>query len=165
MAKMTGMHKRRLGPRSDTRDLLLIAGVGQYVATLSAPYMFFLPRTSDPYAQGVIQIVQGLQRLLNEHGARLVVDGGMGKRTIAALGRFAGPRWYDKNWAQLYGDVISGEEWGGHIRKGRVPEEPLADYDYTVAPAALEGGVVGDLLASPVPWMAAAAFAWWKWFR
>lgn len=165
MSTMSGMHKRRVGPRLDTRDMLLAAGVGQFTAVMSAPYMFFLPRTCDPYAQGVMQIVEGLQRLLNDHGARLSVDGGLGERTITALSKFSGPRWYDKNWAQLYGDVIAGKKWGGYVRKGRMPQESLADYDYTTAPSSLEGGVVGDLLNSPVPWMAAAALAWWKWFR
>jgi lysozyme family protein len=86
---------------------------------MSVPYMNMLPSTTDPYAQGVIQIVKGLQRQLNKRGARLEVDGGMGGRTVAALSKFAGPRWYDKSWAQLMGDVESGGAWQGWDRQNR----------------------------------------------
>jgi hypothetical protein len=103
----------------DLRELLLNAGVGQYTASMSVPYLNMLPSTTDPYAQGVIQIVQGLQRLLNKRGARLEVDGGLGGRTVGALTKFAGPRWYDKSWAQLLGDVESGGKWQGWDRQNR----------------------------------------------
>ncbi len=164
--KMQGMHKRIAGPRLDTRDMLLAAGIGEYVATMSLPYMFFLPRTSDPYAQGVIQIVQGLQTLLNRHGADLEVDGGLGKKTIAALAKFSGPRWHDKSWAQLYGDVLRGRRWGGIIRQERGGPKPGAmGYDYVSPPNPLGSSLVGDVLMSPIAWAGAAALAWWKWFR
>ena len=158
------MHKRAIGPQSDTRDLLLAAGIGQYLATMSLPYMFFLPRTSDPYAQGVMQIVTGLQRLLNKKGAHLDLDGGLGEETIAGIMKYSGPNWYDKSWAQIYGDVLFGKVWKGYGRKDRAPKEPLSDYNLS-SPADLGSSFVGDVVASPLPWIAAGAFVWWKWFR
>jgi hypothetical protein len=158
-------HKRRIGPQLDTRELLLTAGVGQYTAAMSQQYMFFLPRTSDPYAQGVMQIIQGLQRLYNERGARLQIDGGLGEKTVSEISKISGPRWYDKSWAQLMGDAIAGDAWAGFGRKGRMPQEPLSDFDYVTPPGPLGQSFIGDLVSSPVPWMAAAAFVWWKWFR
>lgn len=103
----------------DLRDLLLLGGAGQYTALMSINYMNYLPGTCEPYAQGVIQIVKGLQRLLNARGAALQVDGGMGDATQKALQKFAGPRWYEKSWAQLYLDVIQGDRWKGVSRPDR----------------------------------------------
>jgi hypothetical protein len=107
--------------RLDLRDLLLLGGAGQYAVDMSIPYMNFLPMTCEPYAQGVMQIVRGLQRLLNKRGANLTVDGGMGSSTLRELVKYAGPRWYDKSWSQLYLDVISGEQWPGWKRLSRQP--------------------------------------------
>ena len=147
------------GRTADLRDMLLRAGVGQYALTLSIPYMNMLPSTCDPYAQGVLQLVQGLQNLLNAHGAHLEVDGGLGERTIAAIRTFSGPRWFDKSWAQLYGDAIAGRRWDGYDRVSRATEQALVGH-----PADL-GGLVGDLLASPLPWIGAAAAGLWLWNR
>jgi lysozyme family protein len=107
------------GRDADLRTMLLRAGVGQFTASMSIPYMNMLPSTTDPYAQGVSQLVAGLQRLLNKRGANLAVDGGMGERTAAALERFAGPRWGERSWAQLYGDVLASQEWSSFDRNDR----------------------------------------------
>jgi hypothetical protein len=144
---------------------LLAGGVGQFNAVMSIPYMFELPRTSDPYAQGVIQIVQGLQQILNKRGAHLDVDGGLGIKTIRALRKYAGPAWHDKTWTQLYGDVLAGKPWEKGLvnRGGSIYEQPMADYDYAT-PDPLSG-LLGDVMASPLPWIGAAALIWYKWFR
>lgn len=102
--------------RMDLRDLLLVAGVGEFLATGSIPYMNFLPATCEPYASGVVEITKGLQRLLNMRGASLAVDGGMGKQMVGELKKFAGPLWYEKSWAQLYTDVLAGKQWNGFKR-------------------------------------------------
>ena len=138
--------------RPDLREMLLASGAGSFVAEMSIPYMNFLPTTTDPYAQGVIQIVKGLQRLLVRRGAQLDVDGGMGTKTVTALKVYAGPRWYEKSWAQLYADVMAGERWGGYVR-----------LDRGMPPAEL-GGFVGDVMASPLPWIGAGALVYW-WFK
>ncbi|MBT8452993.1 MAG: hypothetical protein KJO40_13575 [Deltaproteobacteria bacterium] len=156
---------KHMGRAEDVREMLLTAGVGQFNVTMSIPYMFELPRTSDPYAQGIMQIVQGLQQLLNRRGARLDVDGGLGARTVKALRTFAGPKWYDKTWTQLYADVIAGKKWTHFERMGRGGGyvQPMADYDYT-RPDPLSG-LVGDLMASPLPWIGVGALVWYKYFR
>jgi len=135
------------------REYLLAAGVGQYALEMSIPYMNFLPGTTEPYAQGVLQLVKGLQRLLNRHGAKLVEDGGVGVETVAAIQVFAGPRWKEKSWAQIYADVLRGEPWPGYRRIDR--EIPLM--------AGVRGyggelsGFVGDVMASPLPWIGLGA--------
>lgn len=139
-----------IGSQRDLRDMLLSAGVGQYNAILSIPYMNFLPSTTDPYAQGVIQLVQALQRLLNKRGANIDVDGGLGQETVAALIPFSGPLWYDRSWAQLMGDVMTGKPWPGWIRNGRVDDPTsLGDDGIDLTNSALTWG--GDVPASAVP--------------
>lgn len=152
---------RQLPRTPDLRDMLLAAGVGQYNAVLSIPYMMMLPRTCDPYAQGVMQIVEGLQRLLIKRGARLEVDGGMGEATIRALVPYAGPRWYDKSWMQLYGDVLHGTPWKGVERVTRAAEldYSLSDYGTEYHRNDLDG-VVDEIKANPLPWVVGAAALW-----
>jgi len=159
MANIQGV---KLRGNMDLRDMLLAAGIGQFNAQQSIPFMNFLPSTTDPYAQGVIQLVQGLQRLLNKRGGRLTVDGGMGESTLRELVKYAGPRWYDKSWTQLYGDVMAGKRWPGYEREDRSglsPEE--ARYEHESDIAGLGDGLFSDIAASPLPWIGAAALAVW----
>lgn len=102
--------------RADLRDMLLAAGVGSFVAQSAILYMNYLPGTTEPYAQGVREIIMGLQRLLRMQGQIVEVDGGFGATTVDALKKFAGPLWYEKSWAQLYQDVIIGKPWQGFKR-------------------------------------------------
>lgn len=154
----------------DLRDMLLKAGVGQFNAIMSIPYMNFLPGTTEPYAQGVLQLVAGLQRLLNAKGAHLICDGGLGADTVREIIPWSGPRWMDKSWAQIYRDVLEGEPWPGYRREDRGPRLPAP------AVAALSGdrwnyrfpelsGAIGDMIDSPLVLVAAGAFVWWKFFR
>ncbi len=107
----------QIGPgRLDLRDMLLNAGVGQFVVLNAIQFMNFLPGTCEPYAQGVQEIVKGLQRLLVRNGAAIGVDGGLGGRTVEAHKVYAGPLWYEKSWSQLYLDVMSRRAWSGFKR-------------------------------------------------
>ncbi len=148
----------------DLREMLLTAGVGQFNAVMCIPFMNMLVTTTEPYAQGVQLMVKGLQRMLNQRGARLVVDGGLGDRTQKALERYGGPRWADKSWAQLYGDVIAGVPWQGYVRNARGND----DVQWFGAERALETnglGDVTDLLTNPFALAAGAALVWWKFIR
>lgn len=107
--------------RLNLRDMLILGGAGQFMADNSIPFMFMLPGTCEPYAQGVIQIVECLQRLLNMRGSDLEVDGGLGAATQDAVRKWSGPRWYEKSWAQIYQDVIKGKPWTGFRRQSRDP--------------------------------------------
>jgi hypothetical protein len=167
-----GPTKRLRNHQFDLRDMLLTAGVGQFNAVMSIPYMNMLPATTDPYAQGVMQIVRGLQRLLNKRGAKVIEDGGMGPKTVLGVALYAGPRWQDKSWAQLYGDVIAGEKWPGWKRHGRSPtNENMTGlsgdrWDYSRAEiAGLSGDPISDLLSNPLVLAAGGFFVWWKFFR
>ena len=145
---MARMQSRVAVTKQETiREMLLAAGVGEFNATLSIPYMFFLPRTCDPYAQGVMQIVQGLQNLCNQRGAQLAIDGWMGQDTQRAVARYAGKNWRDKTWVQLYGDVLNGRARAAGAR-APAPRE--------VAESGL-GGIVSDITTSPLAWIAAGA--------
>ncbi|HZJ67650.1 MAG TPA: hypothetical protein VFD36_29305 [Kofleriaceae bacterium] len=148
----------------DLRDMLLIAGVGQYTAQMSIPYMNMTPLTTEPYAQGVLQLVKGLQRLLNRRGNKLAVDGGLGEATQKALMVYAGPRWMEKSWAQLYGDVINGVGWQGYVRNARGAD----DVSWFGASRALEtgvGGITDELTTNPLVLAAIGFGVWWKFFR
>jgi len=138
----------------DLRDMLLDAGVGQFTAVMSIPYMNFLPRTCDPYAQGVMQIVQGLQRMLNQRGANLDVDGRMGQDTLTELLVYAGPRWYDKSWAQLYADVRAGYPWVNWTQTRQLETN-------TPAAAPQATGDITDVLSSPLFWLVGAVATFW----
>lgn len=141
----------RLGSASnDLLALLARAGVGPVLAPMAIQYMNMLPLTAEPESQGVLLLVQGLQRLLRQRGARLVVDGGLGPQTVRALERFAGPRWSQKSWATLYQDVLRGP-WQGPIRNDR----QLLD----AAPADLGG--VSDVAFSPLGMLAIGVGIWW----
>lgn len=86
---------------TDVRNMLRQLGAGEIGANLATPFMFFLPRTSDPYAQGVHVIVQGLQK-----GVGVNPDGWLGADTAAKIRKIAGEDWRDMTWAQLYEKVI-----------------------------------------------------------
>lgn len=98
------------GPRANenVRELLLRAGIGQYNAQLALQYVWFSPVVCDPYAQGVMLLVQGLQNLLTSKGHPLVVDGGLGEETAAAIAKYAGADWANKTWSEIYSAVIYG---------------------------------------------------------
>lgn len=150
----------------DLSDMLLAAGVGQYVVQMALPYMNFLSTTTEPYSQSTIVIVKGLQRLLNKRGAKLAVDGGMGIKTQRALVAYAGPRWADKTWAQLYADVLNGAPWQGYVRNARGNDS----YTLLGAERALVGerplsGDLTDLLTNPLALAAGGFLVWWKFFR
>lgn len=179
MANLQTQNKSR---KSDLVEMLLAAGVGQYNYPMAIQFMNFLPQTCDPYAAGVILIVQGMQNMLNKRGAKLAVDGVLGQSTVNALIRFSGPRWYDKSWSQLYGDIMSGE-YAGPVRQDRSePRAELAGFaselvssvsPSTVTPAATPpsalklpaSGRFAAVLASPITWTAAGVFVWWKFLR
>ena len=149
---MPRVYDRNNNPTGDLRDMLLAAGVGQYTASMAIQFMNFLPTTTDPYAAGTIELVKGLQRLLNQRGAKLAVDGGLGEKTAQAFVKYAGPRWMDKSWAQIYGDVLRGETWEGFDRRDR---GDLAAYEEVGT------SFVGDLFATPLPWVGLAALGYW----
>lgn len=144
----------RIGGRFDTiRSMLLAAGVGDFNATLSIPYMYFLPTTCDPYQQGVIQIVEGLQNLLNARGARLEISGWMDQHTMDALASWAGPQWKLKTWVQLYGDVLSGQRPAPKPTPITAPPPPAATGDIV--------SMLGAAVTHPLAWVAGGALAYY----
>lgn len=144
----------RIGGRQDSiRSMLSAAGVGDFNATMSIPYMYFLPRSCDPNVQGVMQLVEGLQNLLNAKGAHLTVNGWMGAETAAAVRRFGGATWRDKTWLQLYGDVMRGRVARGQTQVPAAQSQPVA--------ASTMGGLVDDLTMSPLAWLAGGAAAYY----
>jgi hypothetical protein len=136
----------------DVRTMFEQLGIGDYKMPMAIQFAWILPRISDPYAPGVILIIQGLQTGLNKLGFDLPVDGGLGKKTVAALRRVSGPKWYDKTWLQLAGDVVTAEP----IKKAKYLGKR------TSGPEGLGTTMFGDLFASPLPWIGIGV-AIWKW--
>ena len=183
MAKISGGSNLFRNHELDVRDMLLMGGVGQFKAHMSIPYMNMLPGTVEPYAQGVLQLVKGLQRLMNQRGAKLTVDGGLGAATIKRIVMYSGPRWTDRTWAQIYADVIVGERWAGFVRNDktmnadRIPfpadaedvPEGLGVWPHARPMVIRRRGALGDsvtdLLTNPIA-LAGGAFAvWWFFIR
>jgi len=139
---------RMVGGRKDNlREMLLAAGIGEYNAILSLPYMYFMPRTCDPYMQGVMQLVEGLQNLLRGRGARITMNGTLGADTAAAVARFSGPGWRDKTWMQIYGDVL----------RGRVLDPPAMPEP---EPVEATSGILDAVATNPLAWLAGGAAAY-----
>lgn len=159
---------RTIGGRMDNiRQMMLAAGIGEYNAILSLPYMYFLPRTCDPYAQGTMQIVEGLQNLLNARGKRVLVSGYMDPGTMAAVQTFSGDTWVDKTWLQIYGDVMRGRVAPG-LTPPLVPSSTAmvdAEADAQIPTAGLTDAI-GGVATNPYVWLAAGAslfyFFGWK---
>lgn len=148
---MASLNRTMVGGRENARQMLEAAGIGEYNAILSLPYIYFLPRTCDPYAQGVMQLVEGLQNLLKARGLAVPKDGVMGPSTIAAVKQYAGPGWGDKTWLQIYGDVLRG-------KKGislTVPE--LAEMPDTHVATDGFTDMIGSVATNPWAWMAVGA--------
>jgi len=137
------------GHQWNVREMVLNAGIGQYLAQMAIPYMYFLPRTCDPYAQGTQAIVQGLQNMLAARGHRVPVDGWMGRATMDATRVYAGPRWMDKSWVQIYGDVMAGKV------VARPPQARLPATAPTATGDVLDPVI--DLASNPLAWLAGGA--------
>lgn len=95
------------GRMDNLRSMLREAGVGDGNAAMAIQFAFELPRTGDPYAPGILVLVQALQQALVRKGYDVGVDGGLGGKTARALERVAGKRWRDKTWTQLLADVLT----------------------------------------------------------
>lgn len=145
MAQLNKMIRARR--HSNLREMLLAAGIGNFNATMSIPYMYFMPRTCDPYAQGVMQLVQAIQNVLRARGdTQIEVTGWLDAATQRAIARYAGPSWGDKTWMQLLADVMYAHKLA----------RPLA----VTAPAVEATSGFDDIFYSPVALVAAGAAAW-----
>lgn len=130
------------------REMLLAAGVGQFNAQLSIPKMNISARASDPFDQGVMQVVQAMQNVMNAKGAGLELTGWLDPATQRELARYAGSSWQDKSWSQLLGDVLDRQP-------PPRPRPPMA----APAPEPGLGDFVNDVLYSPLGLVAAGVGA------
>jgi hypothetical protein len=141
------------GKTQDVRQMLLELGVGSFNTEMAIQYAFMLPRTVDPYAPGVMILMESLQRGLNKLGCKLAVDGGLGAQTEKCLIAVSGKRWYDKSFVQLMGDVLT-------AKPIKLPQRAVGDY--------VEVGqtsFLGDLFASPLGWIGLGVVGWWFFFK
>jgi hypothetical protein len=113
------------GNHTDVPSILRSFGVGTFNAQMVAQYAFMIPRTTDPDAQGVIMMVEAVQRGLQRIGANVQVSGILDQATVNALSRVSGPSWHGKTWLQLLGDIsdaIDRRVWLGQR------SAPLSEY-------------------------------------
>jgi hypothetical protein len=155
---MASLNRMVLGGKENIREMLLAAGIGEYSAILSLPYVYFMPRTCDPHAQGVMQLVEGLQNLMRARKQGVPLDGYLGQSTAKALERFSGPNWRDKTWFQIYGDVIRGQRAPGYqVGMQPIPSDiPDRAADAQVPTGGLTDAVSG-VAGNPLAWLAAGA--------
>ncbi len=148
---MAQLNKTIRSRRSNVREMLIAAGVGQFNVTMSLPYVWFMPRTCDPYAQGIMQLVQALQNVINARGGNLEISGWLDGPTQRELARYAGPSWGDKTWVQLLGDVMNAPERKAPAATAALPSD---------LPSSAVGDLVGDVLYSPVALAATGALVY-----
>ncbi len=153
---MATLNRTIVGGKENARQMLEAAGIGEYNVTLSLPYIYFMPKSCDPYTQGVMQLVEGLQNMLKARGQAVPKDGVLGESTKSALRQFAGPGWADKTWLQLYGDVLRGKRAPGY--DPRLQAAPGLDSGMQTPTAGLTD-VVGGLATNPLAWIAGGAAA------
>lgn len=142
------------GKTQDVRQMLLELGVGSFNAEMAIQYAFMLPRTVDPYAPGVMILMEALQRGLNKLGCDLFVDGGLGAETEQGLIAVSGSRWYDKSFVQLMGDLLTAKP----LKKGT----PNGVGDYVMVG---QTTFLGDLFTSPLGWIGLGFAGWWFFFK
>lgn len=140
------------GRTPDVRSMLEQLGVGAPLIEMGIQHAFQLPRTTDPYSAGMIILVKAIQRGLNRLGFDLGVDGGLGDQTVAALTHISGPRWYDKSWLQLMGDVLNAKP---------LPRRPRR----MAMPVAALGQSAGGAFKSAIPLLFGALAIYWFGFR
>lgn len=162
---MASLNRMVVGGKENARAMLESAGIGEYNATLSLPYFYFMPRSCDPFTQGVMQLVEGIQNMVRARGRTEVrvtgvIDGATGK----AIEVWSGPGWRDKNWMQIYGDIING-------KPALTPKVTAADLDLDVlsatAPESAMSGIldpVSGLLGNPMAWFFAGGAALYYYF-
>jgi hypothetical protein len=113
------------GNHTDVPSILMHFGIGRFNSQVAAQYVFMIPRTTDPDAQGVIMLVEAVQRGLLRMGAGVKQSGILDQATVDALRRISGPEWHGKTWLQILGDVsdaIDRRVWLGRSVR------PLGEY-------------------------------------
>lgn len=105
---------------TDLFDMLSVLGVGPFNAPMAIQFAFMMPRTTDGDAPGVLVLVDAAQNGLRSLGYRVEDNGVFGPMTQAAIAKVSGPRWRDKTWAQILGDIISAPKRsrGAHVGLG-----------------------------------------------
>jgi hypothetical protein len=93
------------GGHADVPSILAEFGVGRFNSPMLQQYVFMIPRTTDPDAQGVIMLVEAVQRGLQRLGAPVRPSGILDQRTVDYLRRVSGPSWHGKTWLQILGDL------------------------------------------------------------
>jgi hypothetical protein len=113
------------GGHADVPSILAEFGVGRYTSPMAQQYVFMIPRTTDPDAQGVIMLVEAVQRGLKRLNAHLDVSGILDQRTVDYLRQISGPSWHGKTWLQILGDLSDAAQ-----RRVRFssPDTGLSDY-------------------------------------
>jgi hypothetical protein len=100
----------------DVTTVLLEMGMDRTNATLSIPFMWFMPATTDAYSPEVIMIIESLQARLSQMGYPNAQRGFVDKATANALNQLAGRNWRSKTWLQIYGDVLHKDASGAPKR-------------------------------------------------
>jgi hypothetical protein len=97
---------RRTEAYPDIIDALMALGLNREMATMSIPYVWFRPATTDPYSPVTIAIVQGVQKTLALMGIKTRGDGYVDGYTRVALDSIAGPDWKSRSWIHVIDDVL-----------------------------------------------------------
>lgn len=99
--------------KHNVRALLAELGVGDFNATMSIPYMFLAPRTTDPAAVQLIVVLKQMQYALASMGAVGIVPSGvLDEQTGAAIAQICGPEWLSMPYYEIVRCVVNAERDG-----------------------------------------------------
>lgn len=86
--------------QGNARQMLMDLGSAPSLATIALPYVWMLPGTTDPDAQGVIEIVRCIQRGLRGLGHKVMVSGVLDRTTAETLDLLVPPKgsWPSTTW-------------------------------------------------------------------
>lgn len=142
----------------DVGTMLEQLGTKTSLAPMAIQFAFFLPRTCDPYAAGTQELVKACQRGLAKKGYYTgPIDGGMGIDTAKAVQCVAGPRWYDKNWVQIMGNIL----YAPVAPPPRVRTQRIA----VATPTGSIGSAVGSILDNPLGLVGVGVGVWYFFLR
>src|SRR4029077_9378857 len=96
--------------KHNVRALLLELGCGDFNATMSIPYMFIAPRTTDPAAVQLIVVIKQIQYALASMGAvNILPSGVLDQETGQAIAQICGPEWLSMPYYEIVRCVVNAE--------------------------------------------------------
>ena len=117
--------------KPNSRELLIMLGIGSFNATGIVPYLMIAPAATDPKAGQIVILVQAIQKRLFQLGARDVPDSGqLDVPTAGAITQLLGENWLRIPWATIVQAVNDAVAYGRRLQPSTYSavsdEQPVA---------------------------------------